>query len=134
MMLAHLNKVPVPPSQKVASAVPASLDRAVMMCLAKSPADRPASAETLSGLLDTLDHVGSWTLKDAASWWQSEHVRTAYLRGCRCQSGADRIRSFANVIVEFSQTSEQISIAWICFQSSTLRRQRLTLPVLLQGT
>jgi eukaryotic-like serine/threonine-protein kinase len=71
MMLAHLNKVPVPPSQKVASAVPASLDRAVIMCLAKSPADRPASAETLSGLLDTLDHVESWTLKDAASWWQA---------------------------------------------------------------
>lgn len=71
MMLAHLNKVPVPPSQKVASAVPASLDRAVIMCLAKSPADRPANAEALSALFDNLDDVGSWTLKDAASWWQS---------------------------------------------------------------
>jgi eukaryotic-like serine/threonine-protein kinase len=70
MMLAHINKVPVPPSQKVESAVPASLDRAIMMCLAKNPADRPASAEMLSSLLEPLD-VGFWTLKDAEFWWHS---------------------------------------------------------------
>ena len=77
MMLAHLNKVPVPPSERAESAVPASLDRAIMMCLAKSPEDRPATAEMLSSLLDTFDDVEAWTLKDAKSWWHSNMAEHA---------------------------------------------------------
>jgi len=45
MMLAHLQKVPVAPSKRTEIMVPASLDRAIMMCLAKDPAQRPAGAE-----------------------------------------------------------------------------------------
>src|SRR6266850_6125838 len=71
MMVAHLHKVPVPPSKRVEHAVPASLDRAVMMCLAKEPAERPAGAETLASVLDSFDDVGSWTKEDAERWWQS---------------------------------------------------------------
>ena len=71
MMLAHLNKIPVPPSERVETPVPASLDRAIMMCLAKNPVDRPANAETLARLLDTCDDVGSWTSEDAERWWHS---------------------------------------------------------------
>ena len=71
MMLAHVHQVPVPPSQRGEHAVPASLDRAVMMCLAKEPAERPAGAETLASVLDSFDDVGSWTKEDAERWWQS---------------------------------------------------------------
>ena len=52
MMLAHLQKAPVPPSQRSELAVPESLDRAIMMCLAKQPEERPARAEILGRLLE----------------------------------------------------------------------------------
>jgi len=71
MMLAHVHKIPVPPSERVGHAVSPSLDRAIMMCLAKEPAERPASAETLASLLDSCHDVGSWTREDAERWWQS---------------------------------------------------------------
>ena len=71
MMLAHVHQVPVPPSQRGKHAVPASLDRAIMMCLAKKPAERPAAAETLASVLDSCDDVGSWSKEDAERWWQS---------------------------------------------------------------
>ena len=71
MILAHMHKVPVPPSKRVELEIPASLDRAIMMCLAKEPAHRPADAETLTNMLDNCDDVDLWTPQDAESWWRS---------------------------------------------------------------
>ena len=51
-MLAHVRRAPVPPSQRSETSVPASLERAILMCLAKNPADRPATAEALARMLD----------------------------------------------------------------------------------
>jgi serine/threonine-protein kinase len=72
MMLAHLNNAPVPPSKRSELEVPPSLERAIMMCLAKEPAERPTSPETLARMLDSND-IGSWTAEDAQRWWSS-HV------------------------------------------------------------
>jgi eukaryotic-like serine/threonine-protein kinase len=72
MMLAHLQKGPVVPSMRNDLAVPACLDRAIMMCLAKKPAERPASAEALAGLLEICQDVGSWTPEDAKRWWHAD--------------------------------------------------------------
>jgi hypothetical protein len=41
------------------------------MCLAKKPADRPASAEVLAELLEGCRDVGSWTPEDAKRWWHA---------------------------------------------------------------
>ena len=71
MMLAHLQKIPVAPSKRSDLAVPASLDRPIMMCLAKEPAERPNSAEVLGRLLDGCNDVGSWTHQDAERWWRA---------------------------------------------------------------
>ena len=71
MMLAHLQKVPVPPSKRSDLVVPAGLDRAIMMCLAKEPAQRPAGAEALARMLERCDDVGSWTPEDAERWWRT---------------------------------------------------------------
>lgn len=71
MMLAHLQKAPIVPSMRNDLTVPACLDRAIMMCLAKKPADRPASAEVLAGLLESCEDVGSWTPEDAKRWWHA---------------------------------------------------------------
>lgn len=73
MMLAHLQKVPMAPSKRTeAGVVPASLDRAIMMCLAKDPAQRPASAEVLARMLESVDGSGgSWTQENAERWWHT---------------------------------------------------------------
>jgi eukaryotic-like serine/threonine-protein kinase len=71
MMLAHLQKAPIAPSMRNGLAIPAGLDRTIMMCLAKKPADRPASAEVLADLLEGCADVGSWTPEDAKRWWHA---------------------------------------------------------------
>jgi len=71
MMLAHLQKVPVAPSKRTEIMVPASLDRAIMMCLAKEPAQRPPDADVLARMLEGCDDVGSWTPEDAERWWRT---------------------------------------------------------------
>jgi eukaryotic-like serine/threonine-protein kinase len=71
MLLAHLQKVPIAPSKRSGAAVPASLDRAIMMCLAKDPTQRPASAEVLVRMLESSDGIVSWTPEDAEAWWRT---------------------------------------------------------------
>ena len=80
MMLAHLRKDPLPPSERSELAVPASLDRAILTCLAKEPADRPARAEVLARVLESCDGVGSWTADDAEGWWRA-NIPESLVRG-----------------------------------------------------
>ena len=44
----HAHTPPTPPSERSEMPIPPALDRLVMACLAKSPADRPQSAKALS--------------------------------------------------------------------------------------
>ncbi len=74
MMLAHLQNVPIAPSMRNDLAIPACLDRAIMMCLAKKPTERPASAEAFAGLLESCEDIGSWTPEDAKRWWHANIV------------------------------------------------------------
>jgi eukaryotic-like serine/threonine-protein kinase len=71
MMLAHLQKVPVAPSKRIEREVPACLDNAIMTCLAKAPAHRPASADVFAHLLESCEEVGAWTPRDADHWWHT---------------------------------------------------------------
>lgn len=68
--LAHVQKQPVPPSQRSELAVPSSLERVIMRCLAKDPAVRPQSAVELARLLVDCEGAGTWTQEDAESWWR----------------------------------------------------------------
>lgn len=77
MMLAHMQKEPVVPSKRSNLAIPASLDRAIMSCLAKQPADRPANAGVLASVLERCEGVGSWTAEDSKRWW---HANVAEVR------------------------------------------------------
>ena len=74
-ILAHVRKNPVPPSQRSELAVPASLDRAILMCLAKEPAGRPGSGETLARILDRCEGVEPWTRDEAERWWSAHMAR-----------------------------------------------------------
>jgi hypothetical protein len=66
-----LNQAPVPPSKRSQLAVPASLDQAIMDCLAKDPSKRPSSADTLARALAHNPEIGAWTSEDAKRWWHS---------------------------------------------------------------
>ena len=70
MILAHVRKTPVPPSGHSAMDVPESLDRIVLMCLAKDPAARPAGAGALAKLLAGCGGLDSWTREEAEQWWR----------------------------------------------------------------
>jgi serine/threonine-protein kinase len=71
LMLAHLNEIPIRPAERSSVPVPASLDRIIMMCLAKEQTLRPASAEILRRMLMSCDDVGSWSADDAEGWWRT---------------------------------------------------------------
>ena len=72
MMLAHLQKSPVAPSKRSGVAVPSCIDHAIMACLAKDPAERPASANEFARVLENCDEIGSWTPQDAENWWRTK--------------------------------------------------------------
>jgi serine/threonine-protein kinase len=63
----HLHSTPPPPSQK--RPVPADVERVILSCLAKKPADRPESADALSRLLERCRDAGTWSEADAEAWW-----------------------------------------------------------------
>lgn len=64
----HLNETLVRPSERAGVELPAALERLVLACLAKAPADRPANAALLGGALAAID-LEPWTQDDAARWW-----------------------------------------------------------------
>jgi eukaryotic-like serine/threonine-protein kinase len=68
MLLAHINETPQAPSRKSELPVPESLDRLILRCLAKNPAERPAGAEELARLLEECG-AQPWTAARARSWW-----------------------------------------------------------------
>lgn len=68
--IAHVQKQPIPPSQRSELAVPPALEGVIMRCLAKNPADRPQTAAELARMLAGGDGVGAWTSDDAERWWR----------------------------------------------------------------
>lgn len=65
----HLSLPPVPLSQRTGGAIPQALDALILACLAKDPADRPASAKALRDMLRECEGVGRWSQKEARKWW-----------------------------------------------------------------
>jgi serine/threonine protein kinase len=68
MIAKHLQSAPVPPSQRTATHIPAALERVIMACLEKDPADRPQSAAALAQALAAIDEQ-RWGEEQAARWW-----------------------------------------------------------------
>jgi serine/threonine-protein kinase len=65
----HLRSDPIPPSARDPN-VPKDLEAAMLRCLAKDPASRPASAEELRDALRSCRDAGTWRREDAAAWWR----------------------------------------------------------------
>jgi eukaryotic-like serine/threonine-protein kinase len=69
MALAHVQQIPVPPSERTEIDVPLDLENLILRCLSKNPADRPSSARELSRLLSEIDLRPRWTQDKAEEWW-----------------------------------------------------------------
>jgi hypothetical protein len=69
--LLHVQKMPDPPSTRTSLAIPPELERLVMQCLEKRPADRPS---TMAAVAERLAKCGvePWTQAEARAWWK-EH-------------------------------------------------------------
>jgi serine/threonine-protein kinase len=77
LIMHHARTPPTPPSARI-EGIPESLDRIVLSCLAKEPADRP-SAKELSRQLADAGGANAWTEDRARDWWNA-HLEA----GTRC--------------------------------------------------
>jgi serine/threonine protein kinase len=69
-VLEHVRKAPVPPSRRTELRIPESLERIIMQCLEKNPADRPSSARELARMLREVELEAEWDDARAERWWQ----------------------------------------------------------------
>ncbi len=70
VMIAHAREVVVPPSQ-INPSVPEDLERVILRCLAKDPAQRYADAPALGRALGECQSADRWTQEMATRWWAS---------------------------------------------------------------
>ncbi len=73
VMIAHVRDAVVPPSRGRAD-VPEDLERVVMRCLAKDPAERFADAVGLEHALGGCACAADWDRDRAARWWQDANA------------------------------------------------------------
>jgi serine/threonine-protein kinase len=76
----HLHTEPQPPSQKLGKPIAADVEALILQCLAKSPADRPASARELHLRITACGDHGSWSEDDARAWWEKHSAEMARVR------------------------------------------------------
>jgi serine/threonine-protein kinase len=72
--LAHVNDQPLPPSARSSFTIPGRLDALILQCLAKDPAERPASAVDLMNRLAGTVHEDAWTADVAHAWWDQHQI------------------------------------------------------------
>ena len=76
----HLHTEPRPPSQKRGEPLPEEVETLILQCLAKSPADRPASARELWKRITACSAYGTWTEDDARSWWEKHSAELSKMK------------------------------------------------------
>jgi serine/threonine protein kinase len=89
--LAHVNDQPVPPSARSSFTIPGRLEALILQCLAKDPAERPASAVDLANRLAGTVPEDAWTADAAHAWWD-QHRLNEHLGSIRGAAG-DKPRS-----------------------------------------
>jgi serine/threonine protein kinase len=73
----HLHTQPAPLSSRAGYAIPASVERLMLLCLEKAPQDRPASARALQEALAECARETPWSGGDASRWWTRFRVEKA---------------------------------------------------------
>ncbi len=67
--LAHVQKVPVPPSERTELPISPGLEALVLKCLEKEAGKRPQSARELARGLERLNDVPQFCRDSAERWW-----------------------------------------------------------------
>jgi serine/threonine-protein kinase len=70
ILLHHIKTPPSAPSTRTELPVPDALDRIVLSCLEKNPADRPQTARDLAHHLSEIGGVSAWTEERQREWWR----------------------------------------------------------------
>ncbi|HEX6164865.1 MAG TPA: serine/threonine-protein kinase [Vicinamibacterales bacterium] len=70
-LIDHVHAEPVPPSARLGRPLPEALDRLVVDCLRKKPADRPGDAAELLDRLSSAHFPDTWSNSAASLWWQA---------------------------------------------------------------
>jgi eukaryotic-like serine/threonine-protein kinase len=81
-LIHHARTPPTPPSAVSEVPIPEALDRLVLSCLAKDPAERPQAAE-LSRQLAAVAGADTWTEERARDWWAKHLPALAQGRSAR---------------------------------------------------
>ncbi len=76
-LLQHISATPAPPSSRIELPIPPAMDELVLACLAKRPADRPASAAELARRLAAAAGPDPWSQERARAWWDRHHPEEA---------------------------------------------------------
>jgi serine/threonine-protein kinase len=77
-LMQHTNTEPVPPSRFTSAPLPGELEDAILACLRKDPAARPASAAVLDErLARAASALPAWTRERAEAWWLEHHAGVA---------------------------------------------------------
>jgi eukaryotic-like serine/threonine-protein kinase len=79
VVLAHVQKAPVPPSLRTTQEIPPALEEILMACLRKDPNDRPQTMQELAQSLAAVKLANPWTQERARRWWL-EHAADASRR------------------------------------------------------
>jgi serine/threonine-protein kinase len=77
VFLHHARTAPIPPSERSELPIPPALDRLVLSCLAKNPADRPQTARELSQRLAEIKGLPAWSDDRAREWWMTYRPESA---------------------------------------------------------
>jgi serine/threonine-protein kinase len=70
-LIDHVSTPPAPPSSRVGTPIPRSVDALVLACLEKDPDRRPQDALVLSQRLAACDGARDWSNTQAALWWRA---------------------------------------------------------------
>ena len=71
MLMAHIDRTPVPPSQRTELPVPRELERVILACLEKDPARRPQNARELWKMSLACPGADTWSQTAASRWWEA---------------------------------------------------------------
>jgi eukaryotic-like serine/threonine-protein kinase len=69
LCIQHVTATPKPPSTMTKNPIQPELEALILRCLAKSPAERPASADELAKLLREVPSARVWSDASALQWW-----------------------------------------------------------------
>ncbi|MBI3726463.1 serine/threonine protein kinase [bacterium] len=70
ILLSHIRKPPMRPSERLGREIPRQLEDLVLQCLEKDPRNRPLNALGLSRSLHACPLPDRWTEYDAREWWK----------------------------------------------------------------